>query len=74
MAYKDSGNMVAVALPASITSDKDRTYLMIHAATAVTVTISGGASFAIAANEKWEPRIAPINAIAFTGTGTLVTA
>ena len=64
-------NMVATALQ-TLPQDKDRRYLAVTATTSVTVTISGGEPFTIAALGVWAPVPAPINDIVFTGTGTLI--
>lgn len=64
-------NMAATAL-ASIPHDKNRRYLAVIATNTVTVTISGGEPFTIAAEGVWSPLPAPINDIVFTGTGTLI--
>jgi len=64
-------NMTAKALGA-LALDEHRTYLLVWAATDITVTLSSGTPFTILANTHWEPTPAPINDIAFTGTGTIV--
>ena len=64
-------NMVSTAL-ATVAFDKDRRYLAVVATGAVTVTISGGEPFSLAAGDVWSPIPAPINDIVFTGTGTLI--
>ena len=64
-------NMVSTAL-ASIPANKDRRYLAVIPTAEVTVTISGGEPFTLAANAVWSPIPAPINDIVFTGVGTLI--
>ena len=53
--------------------DPSRKYLCVVATADVTVTISGGTPFTVPADTQWAPIPAPINDIAFTGTGTLIT-
>ena len=61
------------AIPLSpLAQDRHRTYLAVFAQTDVTVTISGGTPFTIAAGNQWGPQPAPINDIAFAGSGTIV--
>jgi len=61
------------ALPLSdLPFDNKRTYLAVFAETDVTVTISGGTPFTIPADTQWGPQPAPMNAISFAGTGTVV--
>ena len=64
-------NMHSTALIA-LPTDKHRRYLAVVATTTVTVTLSGGEPFTVAAGSVWSPIPAPINDIAFTGTGTLI--
>ena len=64
-------NMHSTAL-ANIPQDKHRKYLAVVASTEVTVTLSSGEPFTIAAGSVWSPIPAPINDITFTGTGTLI--
>ena len=61
---------VATSLP----QNRNRSYLLVVAEDSgpLTVTISGGASFDIPAGSAWEPDLAPINDIVFTGSGTVV--
>ena len=63
--------MVSVAVPASIEIDRNRSYLALVTTSATTVTISGGEPFVV--DGIWAPIPAPINAIAFSGAGTLIT-
>lgn len=68
---RDQTNMRAIVLQ-DIPFDKHRTYLALFANTDVTVTISGGAPFTVLADTQWGPQPAPMNDIAFSGTGTII--
>lgn len=70
---RDQTNMTAIAIPGSIPRDMHRTYLSIFATSDVTVTISSGNPFVIKADTQWGPQPAPMNDIAFSGNGTLIT-
>ena len=64
-------NFVATALD-DVARDPNRTYLCVVAEGDVGVTISGGQPFTVPAGTHWAPIPAPMNDIAFTGTGTLI--
>jgi hypothetical protein len=68
-------SMVAIAAPADIPRNRGRKYLAVQAAASpITVTISGGIPFTIAAGSWWGPSPAPTNDISFTsGSGTIIT-
>lgn len=71
---RDSTNMTAISAPTTLPFDQHRCYLAIQAAGgAVTVTISGGASFTVADGAWWGPQPAPINEIVVAGSGTIIT-
>lgn len=55
-----------------IPQDKDRRYIAVIAITLTTVTISRGTPFTLDVGAVWSPIPAPINDIAFSGTGTLI--
>lgn len=66
-------NLVAID-SGSLTQNNSRKYLLVIAgADDTTVTLDGQASFTITAGGAWEPRLAPTNAITFTGAFTAVT-
>lgn len=67
-----SCNMTAVDLQ-SLPFNGERRYLSVIATTEVEITIAGGTPFIIAAGSNWSPIPAPMNAISFTGSGTMVT-
>jgi len=63
-------NMQSVPL-IDLGRDKHRGYLVVLAITDVTVTLSNGEPFTIAAGSSWAPIPAPINDMDFTGSGIL---
>ena len=65
-----AANMQSVSL-INLGRDKDRRYLSVLAITEVTVTLSDGEPFTVAAGSSWNPIPAPINDMTFTGTGVL---
>ena len=63
----------AVSGTVNLSTNPSRTYLAIVPTAPVSVTIGDGASFTLAAGVVWAPIPAPINAIEFVGTATLIT-
>ena len=63
----------AVSGTLNLPTESSRTYLALVTTAITTVTISSGEPFAVAANSVWAPIPAPINAIEFSGTATLIT-
>jgi hypothetical protein len=70
-----SMNAIDATGTVSIPVQRGRKYLAVQAASApITVTISGGKSFVIAAGSWWGPQPAPTNDIVFSGgDGTIIT-
>lgn len=67
-------NFVATPIQ-SLPFDPHRTYLCVIAiGSQVEITISGGTPFSIPDGEQWAPIPAPMNALTFTGSGTLIVA
>jgi hypothetical protein len=62
------------SVASSLPQNRNRNYLLVVADDAgpLSVSISGGPAFDIPAGAAWEPDIAPINDIVFTGVGTVV--
>ena len=64
---------VAVATTLDLPFASGRQYLAYVPTADTTITIGGGAPFTLAVGQVWSPVPAPINDIAFSGAGTLIT-
>lgn len=72
MSIIQRGAVIARDLTAGLSQNAGRTYLLVQAATEVTITLDTGGTIVLPAGAEFEPDLVFTNAMTFVGTGTVV--